>query len=77
MLKFAIKWNRYDIILKEIPTLAKQEQKKDKLSLFEVALLENKTEFVTLFVENQTNLCEFLKDDRLTLLYNDKTVNLN
>jgi hypothetical protein len=42
--------------------------------ILEVALLENKCEFVTLILEQGINLNEFLNQNRLKALYNNEAV---
>lgn len=50
--------------------------KKNKMlhNLLEVALLENKCEFVSLLLEHDINLTEFLKNERMNMLYNNEVV---
>jgi hypothetical protein len=42
--------------------------------LLEIALLENKSKFVSLFLEQKVDLSKFLNNDRLKNLYNNEAV---
>lgn len=71
-LKLAIKWNRCDIAKSEINlseiNIAKLQ------TLFEMAIAENKCEFVELFFENGISLKSFLTVRRLYFLYNSSKI---
>ncbi len=73
-LKLAIDWNRKDIAKNE--TLSGDERfNHDELGkLLEIALVDNKPEFVKLIIENRVNLDSFLTYGRLYYLYNSKKV---
>jgi hypothetical protein len=74
-IELAIIWNRINI--------AKEEMKKERLekltenelhNLLELALLENKYQFVNLLLENEIDLEKFLDIERLKKLYNYEAV---
>ena len=72
-IELAIKWNRLNDAKKEFQnsnTLGTNEIN----DLFEVALLENKREFVDLLLQNGVEIFPFLTKERLKKLYNNETV---
>jgi len=73
-LKLSIKWNRIDVARKifEIPELEIDSKKMQYL--LELALIENRPEFVELFFENQVNVRDFLTMRRFYFLYNSNKV---
>lgn len=74
-LKLSIKWNRIDVARKifEIPELEIDSKKLQYL--LELALIENRPEFIELFFENQVNVRDFLTMRRFYFLYNSAKVN--
>ncbi len=69
-LKLALQWNRSDIAKNYIFT-GEEEFHADQLAnLMEMALLQNKPEFVMLLLQNGLNLNSFLTVKRLYFLYN-------
>lgn len=76
-LKFALKWDRFDIAKMFIFT-GEEEFKLVELSyLMELALVENKPKFVEHILENGLNLSSFLTVSRLKYLYNSQKVLLD
>jgi hypothetical protein len=73
-LKLAITWNRYDIAKNDIFTGEENFHPKDLEDLMELALVENKPNFVELLLENGLNVKQFLTQRRLMFLYNSKKV---
>ena len=73
-LKLALQWNRGDIAKAEIFTGEEEFKSHELNSLMELALLENKPNFVELLLENGLNLKEFLTMKRLLFLYNSHKV---
>lgn len=70
----ALQWNRIDIAKSDILT-GDENIHTDQLSkLLEIALAENKPEFVELLLENGADPAKFLTTGRLIYLYNLKTV---
>jgi hypothetical protein len=53
------------------------EERSEKFhDILEVALLENKCEFVILILEQDVNLGQFLNQNRLKALYNNEAVRI-
>jgi hypothetical protein len=50
------------------------ERKNTLNGLLEIALLENKSKFVSLLLEQKIDLSKFLNNDRLKNLYNNEAV---
>ena len=72
----ALKWNRIDMAMKNELFSGEYRPSQAELSkLLEIALIENKPEFVKLLLENGTNLKTFLTYGRLYYLYNSSKVN--
>lgn len=70
----ALKWNRIDIAKSEILT-GEDAFKNDELNtLMELALIEDRPEFVEILLENRINLYSFLTYKRLYFLYNSDKV---
>jgi len=69
-LKLALQWNRSDIAKSYIFTGEEEFQTNQLANLMEMALLQNKPEFVKLLLENGLNLNSFLTVKRLYFLYN-------
>ncbi|CAF1036957.1 unnamed protein product [Brachionus calyciflorus] len=73
-LRLATQWNRIDIAKNNI-LIGEEEFTSDQLSkLLEIALIDNKPEFVQLFLENGANLNNFLTNGRLYYLYNSESI---
>lgn len=74
-LKLAIKWNRIDLAKSDIFTGEEDFRPSELIDLMEMALIQNKPEFVELLLENGVSLRkEFLTATRLFNLYNSKIV---
>lgn len=78
-LKLALKWNRCDVAKNYIYTAAttsnfKNFSKKQLNDLMEMAITENKADFVSLLLENGATLNAFLNKQRLHNLYNHEKV---
>lgn len=74
-LKLAIKWNRIDLAKSDIFTGEEDFRPSELIDLMEMALIQNKPEFVELLLENGVSLRkEFLTAARLFNLYNSKIV---
>ena len=69
-----MKWNRIDLAKSDIFTGEETFKPEQLLNLMEMALIENKPEFVELLLENGVNLKTFLKTRRLYYLYNSHNV---
>ncbi|CAM9642449.1 unnamed protein product, partial [Lampetra planeri] len=69
-LRLALAWNRVDIATSEIFTDDRKWQTGDLEQVMDAALLENRPEFVSLFVEHGLILREYLTWARLESLYN-------
>jgi hypothetical protein len=72
-LSLALKWNRIDIAKDYIFT-GKEISAQLLGNLMEMALLENKSDFVSLFLDNDIQLGKFLTVKRLKNLYNAQRV---
>ena len=70
----ALKWNRIDLAKTDIFTGEETFKSEQLMNLMEMALIENKPEFVELLLENGVNLKAFLKTRRLYYLYNSISV---
>jgi hypothetical protein len=66
-LKLAIEWDRIDIAKNEILTGHERFHRDELAELFEVSLVSNKPDFVTLIIDNRIHLGEFLTYGRLVL----------
>ena len=56
----------------------KEREREVKLEkLFDEALLENRSDFVAVFLEHRINLSKYLDDHRLKRLYNNELVNFD
>jgi hypothetical protein len=73
-LKLAIEWNRIDIAKNEILSGDERFHHDELGKLLEIALVNNKPEFVKLIIDNRVNLDSFLTYGRLYYLYNSKKV---
>lgn len=73
-LKLALQWNRNDIAKTDIFTGEEEFQSYQLANLMEMALIQNKPEFVELLLENGLNLKSFLTVRRLCFLYNSHKV---
>jgi hypothetical protein len=69
-LKLALKWNRSDIAKTEIFTGDESFNPVQLQSLMELAIIENKSDFVDILLENRVNLSTFLTNRRLLYMYN-------
>ena len=69
-LKLALQWNRADIAKNYIFTGEEEFQPYQLANLMEMALIQNKSQFVELLLENGLNLKSFLTSRRLYFLYN-------
>ena len=72
-IELSIEWDFYEIteIEKQIKEVNSKEYNEN---LFELALIKNKLDFVSLFLENDFDLKAFLTEERLIDLYNKETV---
>ncbi|XP_029457602.1 transient receptor potential cation channel subfamily M member 2-like [Rhinatrema bivittatum] len=70
-LKLAVAWNRVDIAKSDILTDEKLWKPLDLYPVVTVALIENKPDFVRLFLEKGVNLREFVTWETLIYLYNN------
>ncbi|XP_069495749.1 transient receptor potential cation channel subfamily M member 2-like [Ambystoma mexicanum] len=70
-LKLAVSWNRVDIAKSDIFTDDKQWKPSDLYPVMTIALIDNKPDFVRLFLDHGVSLKEFLTWDALKLLYNN------
>ena len=73
-LKLAIKWNQIELAKTEIFNGSESFQKEQLFSLMELAILENKPEFVDLLIDYNFDLKGFLTERRLLFLYNSNKV---
>jgi hypothetical protein len=73
-LKLALLWNRDDIAKNDIFTGEEEFKQYELYHLMEIALIENKPEFIELLLENGLNLNSFLTFRRLIYLYNSAKV---
>lgn len=71
----ALQWDRIDIAKTDIFNGEEYLSPNQLCKLFEMALVENKPDFVELILQNGVNLDSFLTYGRLYYLYNSKTVN--
>jgi hypothetical protein len=69
-LKLALKWNQIEVARTNIFTGLESFKENQLFDLLEIAIIENKPDFVELFIENNIDLVEFLKRKRLLFLYN-------
>jgi hypothetical protein len=69
-LKLSLQWNRNDIAKADIFNGEEEFKSNELNNLMEMALLQNKPEFVELLLENGLNLKSFLTLKRLYFLYN-------
>ena len=74
-LKLAIKWNQVKIAKTHIFTGEEKLSKLQRYSLMELAIVEDKSDFVELFIEmNLIDLSAFLTHRRLLFFYNSNKV---
>ena len=73
-LKLAIQWNRHDIAKTDIFTGEENFEPNQLANLMEIALIENKPQFVELLLENGLNIKSFLTYRRMSFLYNSHKV---
>ena len=71
-----MQWNRSDIAKTDIFTGEEEFKPYQLANLMEMALIQNKPEFVELLLENGLNLKSFLTVIRLCFLYNSNKVSL-
>ena len=76
-MKLALYWNRIDIAKSDIFTGEEIFDSTQLSKLLEIALIDDKPEFVKLLLENGTSLESFLTYGRLYYLYNAKSVRIN
>ncbi|CAH1774148.1 unnamed protein product [Owenia fusiformis] len=69
-LKLALAWNRIDVAKSDIFHDDKKWEHKDLTDVMFTALLQNRTNFVQLFIENGLNIKEFVSIKTLLKLYN-------
>jgi hypothetical protein len=69
-LKLALKWNQIEVARTNIFTGLESFKENQLFDLLEIAIIENKPDFVELFIENNVDLVEFLKRKRLLFLFN-------
>ncbi len=76
ILRLALQWNRLDVVVKnDIFSSGTESLEPNQLEkLLEIALIEDKPEFVKLLLDNGTNLTNFLTYGRFYYLYNSKEV---
>ncbi len=70
----AIKWNQIDIAKSHIFNGEEDLKTYQLFSLMELAIVENKPDFVELLIENNIDLTAFLTERRLLFLYNSNKV---
>lgn len=75
-MKLALQWNRSDIAKTDIFTGEEDFRQNQLAKLMEIALIQNKHEFVELMLENGLNLKTFLTVKRLVVLFNSQKVSL-
>jgi len=73
-LKLSLQWNRVDIAKSEIFTGEEEFTDSQRTHLLEMALVNDKPEFVELMLETGINLKTFLSKRRLYYLYNSQIV---
>lgn len=73
-MKFALKWDRFDIAKMFILTGEEEFTFEEMYFLMETALIENKPKFVEYILENGLNLRSFVTINRLKYLYNSSKV---
>jgi hypothetical protein len=73
-LKLALQWNRSDIAKSDIFTGEEEFKPYQLATLMEMALIQNKPEFIELLLETGLNLKSFLTIRRLCFLYNSNKV---
>lgn len=73
-LKLALKWNRIDLAKTEIFTGDEEFKPEQLFNLMQIALIENKPQFVELLLENGVDLNSYLKTRNLYYLYNSHYV---
>ena len=69
-LRLALQWNRIDIAKSDIFNGEEKFTSEQLFKLLEIALVEDKPEFVALLIENGVFLEQFLTYGRLYYLYN-------
>jgi hypothetical protein len=76
ILRLALQWNRLDVVVKnDIFSSGSESLEPNQLEkLLEIALIEDKPEFVKLLLDNGTNLTSFLTYGRFYYLYNSREV---
>ncbi len=74
-MKLALQWNRIDIAQSDIFTGKEHLNSDQMLKLLEIALVDNKPDFVKLLIENGANMDSFLTTKRLYYLFNSEKVN--
>ncbi len=75
ILKLAMEWNRVDLVIRnDVFANSESLEPYQMEKLLEIALIENKPEFVKLLLENGSNLESFLTYGRFYYLYNSKLV---
>ena len=75
--KLALQWNRVDIAKLDILTGEEEFTDEERDQLFEMALVQDKVEFIELLLETGINLNAFLTEERLYSLYNYRVVKYN
>ncbi len=74
--KLSLKWNRSDIAKTEILTGEENFEMHQLTNLMEMAISENKPDFIDILLENRVNLYSFLTYKRLYYFYNSIKVSL-
>ena len=75
-LKLALQWNRDDIAKTYIFTGEEEFKPRQLAILMEMALVQNKPNFVELLLDNGLDIKSFLTVKRLIYLYNSQKVHL-
>ena len=65
-----IKWNKIEICRKYIFNGREKIKSEELFSLLELALIENRPDFIELFIENNVDMNAFLTEKQLLFLYN-------
>jgi hypothetical protein len=76
-LKLTIEWSRIDLAYSDVLTGEEVINQKQKLTLFTMALVQNKHMFIELLLETGFDLKSFLTKKTLYFLYNCEEVNIH
>ncbi len=76
-MKLALKWNIIEIAKSDIFTGEETFEKDELNKLMEMALIDDRPNFVELLIDNRINLSDFLSYKRLYFLYNLQVTNVS